>query len=163
MKHQLIRRVVASLLVAAFILPAGAAFATEQGAALTATGTTTMTINEQQVAAARQGERIVIAGSNFRFNELVGLWVTLPTGAVRGLDRDNIRADRNGDVVVDLILDGSYPTGLHHVSARGKTSGRGAIVPLNLLAAVGPARHPGRRCGWCRRTHGSLDPHGVGG
>ncbi len=66
MKHQLIRRVVALLLVAAFILPAGAAFATEQGAALTATGTTTMTINEQQVASARQGERIVIAGSNFR-------------------------------------------------------------------------------------------------
>ena len=96
-----------------------------------------MTVNGQQLAAARQGERVIVAGENFRFNELVGLWVTLPTRAVRGLDRDNIRADRNGDVVVERILDGSYPTGLHHISARGKMSGCGAIVPFNLLAGGG--------------------------
>ena len=134
MTHQLIRRVVALLLAAAFVVPASAAFATERGAALTATGTTTMMEGEQRIAVGRQGERVVIAGENFRFNELVGVWATLPTGVVRGLDEENIRADLNGDFVVELMLDGSFPTGLHHVTARGKTSGRGAIVPLYLMA-----------------------------
>ncbi len=49
---------------------------------------------------------------------------------VFGLDSKNIRADRGGDWSAKLTLDGALPTGLHKVSARGKTSGRGAIAPI---------------------------------
>ena len=135
MTQRLMVRVGMLLLAAVLVLPGRAAFATEQGAIVTATGTTTAMLGEHQIAAVRQGERVTVSGTGFRANELVGLWITLPTGAVWGLDNDNIRADHAGAFVAPVTLDGSYPTGLHHISARGKVSGRGDITPVNLLAS----------------------------
>ncbi len=123
------------LLAAMLVLPARVS-AMERGAELRVSGTTTTTVYEQPVAAARQQQQVTIRGAGFRFNEPVGLWLTLPNGAVRGLDRDNIRADVAGEWSYTLRLDSSLPVGLHHLSARGKISGRGDVAPLYVQAGV---------------------------
>ena len=81
-----ILRLVAVLAIAIAVVPVGAIHAQERGATLVAEGTATMTVGGQTVAASRQREAVALGGAGFNAGEKVGLWVTMPDGAVLGLE-----------------------------------------------------------------------------
>lgn len=138
MKNRSFWRLFIVLMLAVLAVPAGATFAQERGAELVALGTMTTSVGGQQVASSRQLESVVIAGAGFEPGELIGLWVTLPDGSVVGIDDDDLEADDDGAFAVELGLGGGLPVGLHRFSARGQTSGNGAIVPFYLMPGQGP-------------------------
>ena len=147
------------LLVALFAIavPGGIATAQERGATLVAEGTSTMTVNDQRVAASLKLESVVLAGAGFTAGEFIGLWITLPDGSVVGLDDDDLRADGDGAFVVELGLGPALPVGLHRFSARGQRSGNGAIVPFYLMAGRGPNTTEGTRLTFTPATARQLD------
>lgn len=157
MKVHGIGRLVTVLVLAMCMLPTSAAFAQERGATLVAEGTMTTTVAGQQVAASRQLESVALGGAGFNANELIGLWVTLPDGSVVGLDNEDVKADAAGVFAVELGLGGGLPTGLHRFSARGKSSGKGAIVPFVLMPGKGPETTAGTRLAFSPATARQLD------
>ena len=136
-------RLVGGLLVALLIVPLGTASATERGARLAAFGTTTTRIQGREVEAARQLEQVVLSGEDFAPGELIGVWLTMPDGSVMGIDDDDVQAGSDGHFALELGLGAGLPTGLHHFSARGQESGRGAIAEFYLLPGQGPATTAG--------------------
>jgi hypothetical protein len=138
-------RLITVVLLAALALPAGAALAQERGASLVVEGLTTVVVNGERYPASQQRDTVVLIGSDFAANELVGLWVTLPDGSVIGLDDNDLRADEGGVFGIELGLGAGLPTGRHFFSVRGKRSGRGAIAPFYLLPGRGPGQSDGTR------------------
>lgn len=157
MKGLSIWRLATALLIVVSVLPAGATFAQERGATLVAEGTTSATVGGQTVASSRQRERVTLTGSGFTAGELVGLWVTLPDGAVLGLDNDDLKADADGAFAIELRLSRGLPIGLHRFSARGKSSGKGAIVPFYLMPGKGPQPTEGTTLTFSPATAKQLD------
>lgn len=123
------------LLVMALLAPAGIAHATEYGATLAVEGSIS---TGMRVAASRQGEQAILNGAGFDPRELIGLWVTFADAAVKAIDTGYLTADSQGSFTVVLEIDGSLPLGLHRYSARGRSSGRGAIASLYLLPGGSP-------------------------
>ena len=165
MKCQMVWRVVALALVIVLALPVGVAFASEEGATLRVVGTTTADINGQSVAAAVQGDMVTLEGTNFRFDELVGVWITFPDGRVLGLDNENVRANKAGAFTTSLRLDGQFATGLHRISARGKVSGRGGIASMMLMGGGGLPATVGTQLRFIPESapqNGSLEMYGSG-
>ena len=144
MKHLCSLRVCAMLLVVALVVPVEGAAANERGAMLTVEGTTTI-VSGESVAASMQGEEVVVSGAAFRSGEQVGLWLTFANGAVSDVDSAEIVADGEGMFVVRVRLDPSLPVGRHTFSARGKSSGRGAVASFELLPGSGPSPTTGAR------------------
>jgi hypothetical protein len=120
-------RLITVVLLAALALPAGAALAQERGASLVVEGLTTVVVNGERYPASQQRDTVVLIGSDFAANELVGLWVTLPDGSVIGLDDNDLRADEGGVFGIELGLGAGLPTGRHFFLVRGKRSGRGVL------------------------------------
>ena len=137
------RLIVVALLVA-LALPVGRADAAgrktqnERGATVVAIGERTTTVGGRTLPSSRQGESVIVVGEGFAVGELIGLWLTLPDYSVISLDDDDLVADAAGAFVVELSLASSLPTGTHHFSARGQTTGRGGIAPFFLAAGRGP-------------------------
>lgn len=152
-----ILRLVAVLAIAIAVVPVGAIHAQERGATLVAEGTATMTVGGQTVAASRQREAVALGGAGFNAGEKVGLWVTMPDGSVLGLDNEDLKADADGTFGIELGLGAGLPVGLHRFSARGKTSGKGAIVPFYLMAGRGAAPTEGTRLTFTPATAKQLD------
>ena len=132
------RRLSAILLLASLALPAVAARAIEQGAILTAEGTTTLELSGGPVAASMQGEHAVLNGSAFSPDEVVSLWMTFADGSVFGFGIDHLNAGGDGAFEIEIGLPATLPIGLHQITARGQSSGRGAVVPFYLLPGQGP-------------------------
>ena len=128
----------ALLLLSIILLPVSLVTAIEQGAQLSVQGTATQRVNDRELPAARQDERITVAGSGFVPGERVGLWLTWPTGAVYGLATSADTADASGSLTAEIELSAALPTGVHHLSARGQDSGRGASAALVVLPGRGP-------------------------
>lgn len=157
MKLTSILRMLTLLLVGVLVAPAGAALAQENGAELIAVGTSTAVVNGEEVGASRQRETVVVAGAGFDPRELVGLWITLPDGSVLGLDDDDLRSDADGIFAVELSLGPGLPTGLHRFTARGQTSGAGAIALFMLMPGVGPETTAGTQLSFSPSTARQLD------
>src|SRR5688572_26329560 len=138
-------------------IPASGAVAQEQGATLLADGTTTVMIGGEEVAAAMQREVVVLAGYGFQTGEAISMWVTLPDASVLEIVGVEPRADENGNVVVPIFMGWWLPVGLHHFSARGLSSGRGAIEPFYLLPGTGPEPTSGTAIGVSPATAQQLD------
>jgi hypothetical protein len=126
-------RLATIVLLALLLAPVPAAHGTERGAILTAEGSTSTMIDGVRVAASHQGERIVLSGTGFESREPIGLWDTFPDASVAGVDAADLVADDAGAFTIALDLAPSLPVGLHRFSARGRSSGHGAIVPWFLL------------------------------
>ncbi|MBV9787930.1 MAG: hypothetical protein JOZ51_07145, partial [Chloroflexi bacterium] len=116
MKVYSIWRLMMVLLLGALAIPAGSAFAQERGANLVVEGLTVVTVNGERLPASQQRDTVVLVGSGFAANELVGLWVTLPDGSVIGLDDNDLRADNGGVFGIELGLGAGLPTGKHFFS-----------------------------------------------
>jgi hypothetical protein len=132
------------VLLAALLTPMDASSATEHGATLTAEGTTTTIVGDRRVAASRQGESIVLRGAGFEPGERIGLWATFADAAVAGVDAGPVEAGDAGMFTTEIELVSYLPVGLHHFSARGRSSGRGAIVPAYLMPGGSPIRENAR-------------------
>ena len=157
MKVYSIWRLMMVLLLGALAIPAGSAFAQERGANLVVEGLTVVTVNGERLPASQQRDTVVLVGSGFAANELVGLWVTLPDGSVIGLDDNDLRADNGGVFGIELGLGAGLPTGKHFFSVRGKRSGRGDVQPFYLLPGRGPAQTQGTRLAFSPATARQLD------
>ncbi len=156
MKIFSIWRLMTVLMLAALAIPAGAV-AQERGAKLVVEGLTTVPVTGQQIPASQQRDTVVLIGSDFAQNELVGLWLTLPDGSVLGLDDDDLRADAGGVFGIELGLGSGLPTGMHYFSVRGKRSGKGAIAPFYLLPGRGPSATAGTQLTFSPATAKQLD------
>ena len=138
MKIHVIWRLLAASIFATMAVPAGHVRAQEDGAALVAIGTAETTVDGQTLPSSHQLESVIVAGSGFTPAELVGFWITFPDGSVVGLDYDDLRADQNGEFVVELGIGSGLPVGLHRFSARGQSSGLGGIALFYLLPGEAP-------------------------
>ena len=136
---------VALVLVFGVAMPATSARATERGAVLVAEGTTTAMAGGQALPASRQREAVIIGGAGFQPGEAIGVWATFPDGSVFGVDDDDIIADADGLFAIELGLGSGLPVGVYRYSARGQTSGAGAIVAFYLLPGAGAAPTSGAR------------------
>jgi hypothetical protein len=81
-------------------------------------------------ASTTQNRLVVIVGKLFQPGEEVGLWMTLPDNAVRGLPTQI--ADGNGDFYVEIQLDERLPVGSYDVTASGLRSGRLQIATFDI-------------------------------
>lgn len=138
MLYTTIVRLAMLVLMAVLLAPAGSVRATEHGAMLAVEGSTSTTVDGISVAASLQGEHAILNGTGFEPREPIGLWVTFADAAVRTIDTGALTADSRGGFSVDLELDGSLPLGLQRYSARGRSSGRGAIATFSLLPGGRP-------------------------
>jgi hypothetical protein len=78
----------------------------------------------------QNGSDIVVSGTLFSPGEPVGIWLTLPDGAVRGLPTQV--ADGNGDFYAALAIDERLPLGTYHLTAKGVNSGRLVITDFDV-------------------------------
>ncbi|GAC1560485.1 MAG: hypothetical protein NVS2B7_34930 [Herpetosiphon sp.] len=138
MNNQRLRRVIVTLLLVSVVFP-GVIFAREQGATLVASGTMTTVVDGRSIPGVQQREHLQISGDGFVAGERIGVWVTLQDFSVFGVDHDAVRANNAGHWTIDISLGAQLPVGVHQVSARGKTSGLGAVVPFALRPGEGPA------------------------
>jgi hypothetical protein len=133
------------LVLGMLIAASSVAHAAEHRATLAAQGTTTAMVHGQRVAAAPQGARVVLTGSDFAPDEPIALWQTLPDGAVIGLDPGTIHSDNLGQFTATILLRPALATGLHHLTARGRRSGHEATAAVLVLPGEGPAPTAGAR------------------
>lgn len=157
MKGRQLFRLMMALLLGVLAIPAGAVVAQERGAELVAIGTMTTRVGNETVASSRQLETVVIAGAGFDAGELIGFWLTLPDGSVVGLDSDDLQADEEGAFAVELGLGSGLPVGLHRFSARGQSSGAGAVAPFYLMPGRGPDVTAGTQLTFSPATARQLD------
>ncbi len=82
---------------------------------------------------AEQNSTITLALGGFLPEERISIWQTYPDiqTVVPIGDRD---AGSQGNASLEITVDSSLPTGRHHFSARGNSSGRLAITTFDLLA-----------------------------
>jgi hypothetical protein len=83
-------------------------------------------------ASTSQNDDISVAGSLFSPNEPVGIWMTMPNNAVRGLPTQ--QADGNGDFFATIDLDERLPVGTYRVTAKGVNSGRLVIQSFEVTS-----------------------------
>lgn len=157
MKVYSIWRLMLVLLLGALAIPAGSALAQESGATLVVEGLTTVVVDGERLPASQQRDTVVLIGSGFAANELVGLWVTLPDGSVIGLDDDDLRVDSGGVFGIELGLGAGLPVGKHYFSVRGKRSGRGDVQAFYLQPGRGPQQTDGTRLVFSPATAKQLD------
>ncbi|SRR6266545_4810458 len=81
-------------------------------------------------ATTQNGNAIAVSGTLFSPNEPVGVWLTLPDGAVRGLPTQV--ADGNGDFYAVLSIDERLPLGAYSLTASGVGSGRLVITQFSV-------------------------------
>jgi hypothetical protein len=81
-------------------------------------------------ASTAQNGSIAIGGTLFSPGEPVGIWMTLPNNAVRGLPTQ--LADGNGDFFIVVDLDERLPTGHYSITASGVYSGRLVISGFDV-------------------------------
>ena len=115
----------ASLLtgVAGFVIARGDDLAVPAGAA----------VLQVDPPAARQLDRVTLAGGGFAPGETVSLWITLPNGIAMGLFTERAA---DGTFHVDMALP-PLPVGTLQISAYGQRSGERAVTPLELLPGDG--------------------------
>jgi len=101
-----------------------------RGRTSTPSGWATLRVAAPYSAATSQHGGIAITGSLFSPGEPVGLWMTLPGNAVRGLPTQ--LADGNGDFFTVIDLDERLPVGHYSVTASGVTSGRLVISSFDV-------------------------------
>lgn len=85
-----------------------------------------------------QGSIVTLALGGFEPGERVSMWQTYPD-IQTVVPLDEIGVNSKGVASRELRLGGSLPTGRHHFTARGNTSGRLTITSFDLLAVDIPA------------------------
>lgn len=75
-------------------------------------------------------DHVVVSGSGYNANELIGLWLTLPNDSVVGLPQ--AQANELGDFAIDVTLAERLPIGTIRVSAQGVESGRLLITSFEV-------------------------------
>ena len=92
-------------------------------------------------ATTQNGSAIAVSGTLFKPNEPVGIWITMPTGAVRGLPTQ--LADGNGDFHAELAIDERLPLGTYSLTASGVQSGRLVITQFDVSGGTFIGAAPG--------------------
>jgi hypothetical protein len=96
----------------------------------TPSGWATLRVAAPSPAAVSQNGGIALTGALFSPGEPVGIWLTLPDNAVRGLPTQ--LADGNGDFFTVVQFDERLPVGHYSVTASGVNSGRLVIGSFDL-------------------------------
>jgi hypothetical protein len=82
---------------------------------------------------AEQNSTITLALGGFLPEERISIWQTYPD-IQTVVPIGDIDAGSQGNASLEITVDSSLPTGRHHFSARGNSSGRLAITAFDLLA-----------------------------
>lgn len=121
-------RIIASLIV---VMLCVGLFATSATATYAAQGATiVLTPNT-----APQGSTVTIELSGFRPSEVVTLWQTFPDKSVVGQGDYEVNVD--GEATLSWVVDSSYPTGIHSMSARGNKSLRVGVTRFEVTLGEG--------------------------
>jgi hypothetical protein len=101
-----------------------------RGRSSTPSGWATLRVAAPYPAATSQNGGLAVTGALFSPGEAVGLWMTLPDNAVRGLPTQ--LADDNGDFFAVIDIDERLPVGHYSITASGVSSGRLVISSFDV-------------------------------